>query len=727
MKAPTFNPDWEKEKEKVRDFLDNYYTEDDDGAKVFVYRDETMQLAQRDKVEMVVRLEHVREHDPELADSITSNAKRYVKLFNEIIQAMIMTFRGDNLPVVKDALDAFTFQRAYMDKHEGAQDRENVSIEERLKQYPPQLLQRFEVYFENDSLREMSVRSVKASNIGQLVTMRGLVTRATEVKPCVQVMTYTCDTCSAEAYQPVNGPFFTPPQNCPNKDCVESKAHGRLHMQLRGSKFIKFQEIKLQELCEQVPMGSIPRQITVHLYGEMTRRCNTGNNVRVSGIFLPLARSGFQPTGGLTADTYLEAHNVVNLDENPTYAGIESEELQILKRGDCYEILAQSIAPEIYGLVDVKKALLLALVGGSDNVSEGMKIRGRINVLLMGDPGVAKSQLLSYVHRLSPRSQYTTGRGSSGVGLTAAVMKDPLTGEMALEGGALVLADGGICCIDEFDKMMDADRTAIHEVMEQQTISIAKAGIMTTLNARTAIVAAANPAYGRYNPSKSIEQNVNLPAALLSRCDFIILIPDKADRENDKTLAEHITFVHQHGHHPNREKQETISDETLREYIQLCQTKNPTIDPSLCGRIVDAYVEMRREARHSTDPMFMSPRMVLSIIRMATARAKLRLADTVNEADVEEALRLMQFAKDSLRPSQNRVEKKMSPIDAAFAVLREIYHNQGASEPISLQTAVQRCARKGISEQALQNCIDQYSANGVIMSDRQQRIIFCMN
>merc|ERR1719262_364094 len=225
---------------------------------------------------------------------------------------------------------------------------------------------------------------------------------------------------------------------------------------------------------------------------------------------------------------------------------LSKEELKQLQEDNFYEKLASSIAPEIYGHDDIKKALLLLLVGGVDKNPAGMKIRGNINICLMGDPGVAKSQLLSYMDRLAPRSQLTTGRGSSGVGLTAAVMKDTLTGEMMLEGGALVLADQGICCIDEFDKMADQDRTAIHEVMEQQTISIAKAGIMTTLNARVSILAAANPQFSRYDFNRSIESNVNLPAALLSRFDLLWLIADKSDREQDQRLAQHITYVHQH-------------------------------------------------------------------------------------------------------------------------------------------------------------------------------------
>merc|ERR1719187_2407259 len=257
---------------------------------------------------------------------------------------------------------------------------------------------------------------------------------------------------------------------------------------------------------------------------------------------------------GLLADTYLEAHRVVKMnkteDDELDTEGLTEAELRKVAEDDFYDKLSSSIAPEIYGLDDVKKALLLLLVGGVDRNPAGMKIRGNINICLMGDPGVAKSQLLGYIDRLAPRSQYTTGRGSSGVGLTAAVMKDTLTGEMTLEGGALVLSDQGICCIDEFDKMADQDRTAIHEVMEQQTISIAKAGIMTTLNARVSILAAANPAYGRYNHRKSITQNIQLPAALLSRFDLLWLIADKPDRENDLRLAHHITYVHTHNQQP---------------------------------------------------------------------------------------------------------------------------------------------------------------------------------
>jgi len=322
-------------------------------------------------------------------------------------------------------------------------------------------------------------------------------------------------------------------------------------MQTRGSKFTKYQELKLQELPNQVPVGHIPRSVSIHVKGEMTRRCSPGDVVTVTGIFLPIRYTGFRALKvGLQADTFVEAMGIER--KKKTFDEFEIDEemkskIELAARNPhVFETLAKSLAPEIYGCLDVKKALVLQLVGGCPmKKADGFTIRGDINICMMGDPGLAKSQLLKAISTLSPRGIYTTGKGSSGVGLTAAVVKDTVTGDLSLEGGALVLADRGIACIDEFDKMADGDRTALHEVMESQTISIAKAGIVTTLNARTSVLAAANPIYGRYNRRKSVSENVDLPNSLLSRFDLLFLMLDKADMEADLELARHVTKVHQ--------------------------------------------------------------------------------------------------------------------------------------------------------------------------------------
>jgi len=347
----------------------------------------------------------------------------------------------------------------------------------------------------------------------------------------------------------------------------------------------------------------------------------------------------------------------------------------------------------------------------------------------MGDPGVAKSQLLGYVDRLAERSQYTTGRGSSGVGLTAAVMRDPITGEMALEGGALVLADQGICCIDEFDKMMEADRTAIHEVMEQQTISIAKAGIMTTLNARTSILAAANHTYGRYNPKKSVEQNIQLPAALLSRFDLLWLMQDKPNRENDLKLAQHIAYVHTHSHEPPN-KFKPIDMRLMRRYIALCKRKLPSVPDELGEQIVNTYVALREEARNNKDATFTSARTLLAILRLSTSLARLRLSDVVEQADIIEACRLMEMSKESLRSDPEQKKRPKNPVDEMYRCLLRLAETKtraGQEMEVTMQEAIKECHKKGMDVAVLEECIQTFEQQGVLMMNTNRtKITFTM-
>nr|XP_032514053.1 DNA replication licensing factor Mcm7 [Danaus plexippus plexippus] len=626
-------------------------------------------------------------------------------MVSDVVYEMLPEYKQREV-VAKDALDVYIEHRIML---EARNHRIPGEMRDPRNRYPPELIRRFEVYFKDMSTsKSVPIRDVKAEHIGKLVTVRGIVTRCTDVKPLLVVATYSCSACGAETYQPVRSLQFTPPPACTADECRINKTAGQLHLQTRGSRFQKFQELKIQEHSDQVPVGHIPRQLSVYCRGETTRRAQPGDHVAITGIFLPLLNSGFrQMIQGLLSDTYLEAHSVSCInqaDEGELSEALTEEELAELAEDDLYSRMARSLAPEIYGHEDVKKALLLLLVGGVDKRPNGMKIRGNINICLMGDPGVAKSQLLNYIDRLAPRSQYTTGRGSSGVGLTAAVLKDPFTGEMMLEGGALVLADQGVCCIDEFDKMAENDRTAIHEVMEQQTISIAKAGIMTCLNARVSILAAANPAYGRYNPKRTIEQNIQLPAALLSRFDLLWLIQDKPNREKDLELAKHIAYVHQHCSQPVTETK-ALSMRLVRRYIALTRRYQPAVPTALSEYLVSSYVDLRREARNARDVTFTSARNLLAILRLSTALARLRLSDVVEKEDVSEAIRLVEMSKQSLQHVDENVQRGISATDRIFAVVREL---AGSNKTVKVADVIERCVDKGFKPDQVDACIEEY-------------------
>lgn len=538
--------------------------------------------------------------------------------------------------------------------------------------------------------RRVTPRDLLSQFIGSMVCVEGIVTKCSLVRPKVVKSVHFCPLTgkfTSREYRDITSTTGLPTGSVyPTRD-----ENGNLLVTEYGlCKYKDHQTLSMQEVPEKSAPGQLPRTIDVIVEDDLVDSCKPGDRVAIVGIYKALPGKNKGSVNGVFR-TILIANNVTLLNKEANAPIYSTEDLKNIKkiadRQDIFDLLATSLAPSIYGHMWIKKAVILLMLGGTEkNLKNGTHLRGDINMMMVGDPSVAKSQLLRAIMNIAPLAISTTGRGSSGVGLTAAVTSDQETGERRLEAGAMVLADRGVICIDEFDKMNDLDRVAIHEVMEQQTVTIAKAGIHASLNARCSVVAAANPIYGTYDRSLTPTKNIGLPDSLLSRFDLLFIVLDQMDPEIDGHISEHVLRMHRyrstldggdgtldgsqyggeeeadpgssvfvkfnrmlHGKKAQRgRKQETLTINFLKKYIHYAKHRvQPELSDEASENIATAYAELRNSnsnAKGGGGTLPITARTLETIIRLSTAHAKLKLSRTVLKSDVEAALKVLNFA-----------------------------------------------------------------------------------
>ena len=562
------------------------------------YRQRIAQMAVADRTTLIVDFDDLLAFDQELAEELSKNPDEYLKYANNAAYAQLQT----EDPEYAEKTEAVTVAM--------------VRLPETAK-----------------------LRKLGSKHIGKFAMVEGIVVRSTPVRPMVMQAVFRCKRCGEITPVDQTGPFLRAPFACSNPSC---RRKGPFDFVQEESTFIDSQELRIQERPEDLPPGQLPRSLNIKLMGsEIVDVARPGDHISIVGTVRAVAPT-LPRVGKLRAFIlHLDGNSIEILGKEPetVLPSPEEEEkiLELAKDPWIHRKIMNSIAPSIYGYEHIKEAIMYLLFGGVLKNLPDITIRGELNVLLIGDPGTAKSQLLQYVARLAPRGLYTSGRGTTAAGLTAAVIREA-RGGMTLEAGALVLADKGIACIDEMDKMRPGDRVAIHEAMEQHTVSIAKGGIVATLNARTAILAAANPALGRYEPHRTVAENISLPVTILSRFDLIFVLRDEPNKEADSKMSQHILEIHRRGLSP---VEPPIQTDLLRKYISYAKGIKPVLTKEALQRLKDFYMAMRSASETEGSPVAITARQLESLVRTAEARARLALRKEILAEDAEAAIAIM--------------------------------------------------------------------------------------
>ena len=546
---------------------------------------------------------------------------------------------------------------------------------------------------------QRSLRQINSEIITKMTSVSGMVVRSSEVKPLAKEVTYKCLDKHISKFTLLDGMSLNASVKCQTPNCK----HTSLAIIPKASRFIDFQILRLQELPEDLPPGQLPHYVNVSIKQDLVDYARPGDRIVLTGIVrIEQERiSGVSKSESALYRLRMDGNNVEFIGGKGLKSSRRTEREEIspdeeklvkslAKNPDIYDRLIASFAPHIRGHALFKEAILLLIVGSTQRVlTDGTKIRGDINVFLVGDPGTAKSEMLKFCARIAPRGLYTSGRGSTAAGLTAAVVSDA-SGIFMLEAGAVVLGDQGLVCIDEFDKMRPEDRSALHEVMEQQSASIAKGGIVATLNARTSILAAANPMFGKYDIFKNIYENVNLPIPLLTRFDLVFIVRDIPSQEKDRNIAQHI--ISQHGS-SGTDTTSLIDIDILTKYLSYAKRGEPALTKEAENLIMEFYLKMRNISGEDKENMItITPRQLEGLIRLATARARLLLKNKVEGEDADRAIYLfnemlknsgtdVNTGKVDIGVLQGRPKSEVSKLQMFMEILRTLEGEPKSSVP----------------------------------------------